>query len=64
MELGKSVDPSQNFGKGRADETVAKESGFGNRENYRKAKYIADNADEETIQKLDDGEISIHKAYC
>lgn len=57
--------PTQNFaeGKGETNEIVAKQTGFGNRENYRKAKFIADHADEETIRQLDAGEISIHKAY-
>jgi len=48
-------DPTQNFaeGKGETNEIVAKQTGFGNRENYRKAKFIADHADEETIRQLD-----------
>ena len=42
---------------------VAEEVGFGNKETYRQAKYISENADEETIKKLDDGQLSINKAY-
>ncbi|MED4883877.1 ParB N-terminal domain-containing protein [Bacillus smithii] len=48
---------------GITNEIVAEKSGFGSREKYRKAKFIAENADQETINKLDNGEISIHKAY-
>ncbi|HET7616270.1 MAG TPA: hypothetical protein VFK27_04850 [Bacillales bacterium] len=29
----------------RTDDSVAKQTGFGNRENYRKAKFIDENAD-------------------
>ena len=63
MKTGKELNPSQNSDKGRTDEIVAKESGFGSRDTYRKAKFIAENGDEELISKLDAGEISIHKAY-
>ncbi|MGG0757494.1 ParB N-terminal domain-containing protein [Brevibacillus laterosporus] len=48
---------------GRVDERVARESGFGGKDRYREAKYIADNADPEIIAQLDDNEISIHRAY-
>ncbi|PFF83902.1 chromosome partitioning protein ParB, partial [Bacillus cereus] len=37
--------------------------GLGSRDTYRKAKFIAENADSSTIAKLDNEEISIHKAY-
>jgi len=50
-------------GRGRTDETVARELGFGSRDTYRKAKFIAEHADPEVIRKLDAGEISIHRAY-
>lgn len=48
---------------GRADSKVAEEGGFGNKETYRQAKYISENADEEMIKALDDGKLSINKAY-
>jgi ParB-like chromosome segregation protein Spo0J len=49
--------------RGETAEIVARESGFGSRDTYRKAKFIADHADPETIRQLDAGEISIHRAY-
>lgn len=47
----------------RTDDTVANNSGFGSRDTYNKAKYISDNADEEMIKKLDDGQLSINALY-
>src|SRR5699024_3746356 len=47
----------------RADDVVAEKSGFGSREQYRKAKFIDEHADEETIKKLDEDKISIHRAW-
>src|SRR5699024_5234179 len=47
----------------RADDVVAEKSGFGSREQYRKAKFIDEHADEETIKKLDEEKISIHRAW-
>jgi len=38
---------------------VAKESGFGSKDTYRKAKFIADNAYKETIKKLNNSKITI-----
>ncbi|HET7616716.1 MAG TPA: hypothetical protein VFK27_07100, partial [Bacillales bacterium] len=49
--------------KGETNENVAKQSGFGNRETYRQAKYIDKHADEETIAQLDDGQLSVNRAY-
>lgn len=63
MEAGKAVDPSQISDKGRADDVVAIDSGFGSRDTFRKAKFIGENADAETIAKLDAEKISIHKAW-
>lgn len=48
---------------GKTNQKVAQEVGFGNKETYRQAKYISENADEEIIKKLDDGQLSINKAY-
>ncbi|WP_026976125.1 ParB N-terminal domain-containing protein, partial [Alicyclobacillus contaminans] len=62
---GSRTDLSDNIGQnfGRSSEIAAKVSGFGSDETYRKAKFIADHADEETIRQLDKGELSIHRAY-
>lgn len=57
---------TQNFAEGEKGEAAgitAKESGFGNKETYRQAKYIAENADEEIIKALDEGKLSINRAY-
>ena len=48
---------------GRVDSKIAEELGIGNKDTYRKAQYIYNNADEETIKQLDDGQLSINKAY-
>ncbi len=67
---GKNMEESsnlvQNFAqgpKGRTRNKVAEKTGFGSGENYRKAKYIAKNAGEDLINKLDKEQISIHGAY-
>ena len=57
---------SQNFAeaeKGKADDLVAEKMGIGSGEQYRKEKYIADNADPETLEQWNNEEISTHKAY-
>jgi ParB family chromosome partitioning protein len=46
-----------------SNEITAKESGFGNKETYRQAKFILENADPEIIKQLDEKQISIHSAY-
>ncbi|MFS1518530.1 ParB N-terminal domain-containing protein [Bacillus sp. SCS-151] len=48
---------------GATRDIVAEVSGFGSGKQFEKAKYVSENADLDTIQKIDDGEISIHKAY-
>lgn len=56
----------QNFAeadKGLARDAVAEQTGFGSGEQYRKAKFVSDNADEEMIRQLDEKEISVHAAY-
>jgi len=54
----------QNLGEGgRSDDKVSEQSGFGNKETYRQAKYISEHADSETIKELDEGKISINKAF-
>lgn len=47
----------------RVDDKVAQEVGFGSRDTLRKAEYIAKNADEDLIKSLDEGKLSINKAY-
>lgn len=62
---GKSL-LTENFPEAKRGETrdiVAKESGFGSGKQYEKAKFVADNASEEVIKKLNEEKMSIHKAY-
>ena len=42
---------------------IANDVGFNNKESYRQAQYIWNNADEEIIKQLDEGKLSINKAY-
>ncbi len=60
--LGLPLD--QNLSRVDTNKRVAKETGFESKETYRQAKYIAANATEEIIQKLDEGQLSINKAYA
>ncbi|WP_454053944.1 hypothetical protein [Clostridium sp. Marseille-Q7071] len=46
----------------RTDESVAKDLDMG-KTTYRKAEYIYKNADEELIKQLDEGQLSVNKAY-
>jgi ParB-like chromosome segregation protein Spo0J len=48
---------------GTTRDIVAESTGFGSGEQYRKAKFISENADEEIIKSLDEGKLSINKAY-
>ncbi|EOQ18632.1 hypothetical protein [Bacillus cereus] len=48
---------------GTTRDIVAEKIGIGSGKQYEKAKFIAENADSETIKQLDSEEISIHKAY-
>ena len=63
LKQNENTECQNSDGRGRSDDTVAEKTGFGSRDTYRKAKYIDDNADTETIEKLDAGEISIHRAW-
>ena len=47
----------------RTDDKVALEVGFGSRDTYNKAKYIAENATEEMIKELDEGKLKVNGAY-
>jgi len=58
-----NVVDSKNSDERRTDEYVAEKTGIGSKDTYRKEKYIADNADEETLDKWNKEEISTNKAY-
>ncbi|HCV0020970.1 TPA: ParB N-terminal domain-containing protein [Staphylococcus aureus] len=49
--------------KGETRDIVGKASGFGSGRTYSRAKYIYENADEETIKEVDEGKKSIRKAH-
>ncbi|HDJ4817305.1 TPA: ParB N-terminal domain-containing protein [Staphylococcus aureus] len=49
--------------KGETRDIVGKASGFGSGRTYERAKYIYENADEETIKEVDEGKKSIRKAH-
>ena len=53
----------EKFPQGTTRDIVAEATGFGSGEQYRKAKFVSDNADEETIRSLDEGSLSINAAY-
>lgn len=55
--------PMQNSSQGAIRDIVANKSGFGSHDTFSKAKYISENAPEEMIKQLDDGKLSINKAY-
>lgn len=49
--------------RGTTRDIVGKASGFGSGRTYARAKYIYENADEETIKQVDEGKKSIRKAH-
>ena len=49
--------------KGNTRDIVADKSGFGSGKQFEKAKYIDENASEDMIKDLDDGKLSVNKAY-
>lgn len=53
----------QEFANLNTNEIVADIAGFGNKETYRQAKFVANNANDEMIANLDEKTISINKAY-
>ena len=57
------LDVTQNFVGSETDDIVARKLEIGSGEQYRKEKYIADNADPETLEQWNKEEISTHKAY-
>ena len=62
-QAGVAPDPRENFPQGRTRDLVAEKLGIGSGKQYEKEKYIADNADPETLKAWDKEEISTHKAY-
>lgn len=59
-----SVEGRKHSKKINTNEVLAKESGFGSRENYRKARFVAENdIDGQMMKELDDGSTSIDAAY-
>lgn len=48
---------------GQVRDRIAEDLDMGSGENYRKAQYIYNNADKELIKKLNEGQLSINKAY-
>lgn len=60
----KSFDPDHGpEQKGETRDIVGKASGFGSGRTYARAKYIYENADDETIKEVDEGKKSIRKAH-
>ncbi|MCQ6288749.1 MULTISPECIES: ParB N-terminal domain-containing protein [Bacillus cereus group] len=53
----------ENFPQAKSRDIVAEKIGIGSGKQYEKAKFITEHADSFTIAKLDNEEISIHKAY-
>ena len=62
-KAGVAIDPRENFPQGRTRDLVAEKMGIGSGKQYEKEKYIADNADPETLEQWNNEEISTHKAY-
>jgi hypothetical protein len=62
MKAGKAVDPGQNFAAGRTVDQVGKLAGVSS-ETARKAKVIANEADEPIKEALRRGERSIHRVF-
>ena len=61
--LGLEVENFPPLDKGKVRDKVAELVGFGSGKQYEKAKFIADHADPEIIQKLNEEKISINRAY-
>jgi len=68
-EYGKIAEKNSTSGKhlpeviGRVRDKVSQDIDMGSGEQFRKAEYIYQNADEEMIRKLDEKKLSINKAY-
>lgn len=60
----KSFDPDRGpEQKGETRDIVGKAAGFGSGRQYSRAKYIYENADEETIKEVDEGKKTVRKAH-
>ncbi|MEB7366973.1 ParB N-terminal domain-containing protein [Staphylococcus borealis] len=57
------MDPGPEGRKGTTRDIVGEATGFGSGRTYARAKYIYENADEETIKEVDEGKKSIRKAH-
>ena len=57
------VDRGPQVKKGKTRDIVGEATGFGSGRTYARAKYIYENADEETIKEVDEGKKSIRKAH-
>lgn len=69
-EYSKIAKENQTYGKnlpevetGRVRDKIAKDLNIGSGETFRKSQYIYNNASEEMIKQLDEGQLSINKAY-
>ena len=61
--MGQGVENFPQLEEGKTRDVVAEKLGIGSGKQYEKEKYIADNADPETLKAWDKEEISTHKAY-
>lgn len=57
------MDRGPHVKKGNTRDIVGEASGFGSGRTYARAKYIYENADDETIKEVDEGKKSIRKAH-
>lgn len=61
--MGQGVENFPQHEEGKTRDLVAEKMGIGSGKQYEKEKYIADNADPETLEQWNNEEISTHKAY-
>ena len=61
--MGQGVENFPQHEEGKTRDLVAEKLGIGSGKQYEKEKYIADNADPETLEQWNKEEISTHKAY-
>lgn len=61
--MGQGVENFPQHEEGKTRDLVAEKMGIGSGKQYEKEKYIADNADPETLEQWNKEEISTHKAY-
>lgn len=57
---GKGFKASENLNSAKS---IAKEVGFGSADTYYKAKFIYENADDDTLDNLDEGKATINRVY-